>query len=185
VFSTCNAHISQFAKIVVQSIYTSPNSTESASPPPVVTAESPELYALQLSYPPEEEPADSRFLDRKIPKFESFADDFSLAGGSHLNAEVEPFASPVDSAVTSSSDSSSTSAFPLFSGTGEMAELPWSAGADFKPDLENFNVPYQVAEANGHPAFIDGHSLEFSIYDNYGFHTIPDDTLANLADHYI
>lgn len=155
----------------MQSIYTSPTPESAHSESPLIKSpeESPELYAVQLSYPPPEDPTSSRFLDQKIPKFEGYPqDDFSLASGSHHhhpNLDVAPFPSPVDSVVTtSSSASSSASAFPLFTTTpaatgvdaaaasgdaigvgGDASHLWTPSGHEFKPvdntmPLDNFGI---------------------------------------------
>ncbi|KAH9485299.1 hypothetical protein JR316_0002207 [Psilocybe cubensis] len=160
------------------SIYTSPTpeSAPSESPPIKSPEESPELYAVQLSYPPPEDPNSSRFLDQKMPKFEGYPqDDFTLTTGSqpHSNLDVAPFPSPVDSVVTtSSSASSSASAFPLFTTTptttdataatasgdavctgGDTSHLWTPSSHDFKPvdnamPLDNFGIlsSYEVVE---------------------------------------
>lgn len=129
-----------------QSIYTSgpdadepPAATAAEGTPPSSASasasaeDSPELFALQLAYPPPDDAATSRFLDIATgatarPKFEPFADDFAL-GSAHHHAHADPpfGASPVDSVLTaaSSSSASSSAAFPLFA-----AHEPLTGGAD-------------------------------------------------------
>lgn len=189
------AHILTFS---VQSIYTSPTPEASSESPPIKSPEeSPELFAIQLSYPPPEDPGASRFLDQKILKFEDFPDEFSLASGSHLDGA--PFSSPVDSvATTSSSASSSASAFPLFTGAETAPDTTgdshlWApSGHEFKPadmPLDNFGIlsTYEVVEpagGGGIPNFVDNPNLDFNLYDNYTFQGISDDALASLAEPY-
>jgi hypothetical protein len=149
-----------------------------------VSTESPELYAVQLSYPPPEEPGASRFLDQKvcIPKYEPLPGEFSMA--------TDCFVSPVESTITSSS-SSSSSAFPLFaSETTEPVKSeeshPWASGSDFnKPNqmtLEHYPIlsTYEAVEPGGDHNFSD-----FSLYDNFTFHGIADDNMTSIAENYI
>ncbi|KAF8160993.1 hypothetical protein B0H34DRAFT_362108 [Crassisporium funariophilum] len=173
------------------SIYTSPipeSGEDSAVETP--NTDSPELYAVQLSYPPAEDSGSSRFLDQKhcIPKYEPLPDDFTMQ-------QSEPFSSPVESTITTSSSSSSS--FPLFTGegmdTGHTNEThSWANGSDFKPSdsmLENFNIltTYEAVEPVGGPVhnFGDHPGLDFDIYDNFGFHGITDDSLNTLTDQFI
>ena len=195
--------------IVNKSIYTSPSAEPTESPVDVSPIESPELYALQLSYPPPEEPTMSRFLDQQkvgIQKYEGFPEHFSM--GAHATMSSIPndsvidseFPSPVDSVVTTSSSSSSPSAFPLFSGEASnhrephtIETHPWAAGADLKSNevaLENFNIlaSYEAIDQgeSGVHNYPENVGLDFNIYDNYGnFQGMPDDTLASMAEHYI
>jgi hypothetical protein len=194
------------ADSLVKSIYTSPTAEPTESPVDVSPVESPELYALQISYPPPEEPTMSRFLDEQklgIQKYEGFPEHFSLgaqATSSNIPNDGSDFASPVDSVVTNSSSSSSSSAFPLFSGeTTEQPEPhaiethPWATGPDLKSNemvIENFNIlaSYEAIEQGGSgvPNYSEGSGLDFNIYDNYGnFQSMPDDTLATMTEHYI
>ncbi|PPQ64989.1 hypothetical protein CVT26_015698 [Gymnopilus dilepis] len=186
------------------SIYTSPppESADSSPSDTPVSPESPELYALQLSYPPPDEPTPiSRFLDQKVPKYPQLSEDYAIAPAADGG---EPFPSPVDSVATSSSASSSSSAFPLFTGDHSAVEnnaasaaephAAWTANGDYKPDmsLEHFNIisSYEVVDQNGANAgihnFADNPGLDFNLYDNYAaFQGISDDTLTNLADPYM
>ncbi|KDR75411.1 hypothetical protein GALMADRAFT_554495 [Galerina marginata CBS 339.88] len=180
------------------SIYTSPPESTDSSPvdTPPASVDSPELYALQLSYPAPDEPSSSRFLDQKVPKFEPFPDEFSMPGTSNRDG-AEPFPSPVDSVgTTESSESSPTSAFPLFSGGERTVEnqtttethTTWASGSEFKSngDMAMEHYTYEVVESSTSGPihnFADNSGLDFNIYDNYGFQGI-DDTLANLADPY-
>ncbi|KAF9484463.1 hypothetical protein BDN70DRAFT_910669 [Pholiota conissans] len=200
------------------SIYTSTADAED-SPPPTSSAEaassaasteSPELYAIQLSYPSPDEAINSRFLDQQkgitIPKYEPFADEFPLPLGTA--GDLDPaFASPVDSVITatsSSATSSSCAAFPMFASDGthttgaEQHNNPWGAPFKVEMPLDNYNIlsSYEV-DGNGSGAgaavgggggihtFGDNPALDFDLYDNYTFAGIADDALANLADQYI
>jgi len=148
----------------------------------------------------------SRFLDQQklgVQKYEGFPEQFSI--GSHVTSSNIPndgseFASPVDSVVTTSSSSSSSSAFPLFSGEAtEHREAhaiethPWAASTDLKSNelaLENFNIlaSYEGIDQGGSgvPTYPEAPGLDFTIYDNYGnFQSMPDETLATMAEHYI
>ncbi|KJA27772.1 hypothetical protein HYPSUDRAFT_197932 [Hypholoma sublateritium FD-334 SS-4] len=126
------------------SIYTSAPDPDEApapaesTPPSSASAsaeDSPELFALQLAYPPPDDAAASRFLDvaagaraARSAKFEPFADDFALgAHPAHHHADPPFGASPVDSVLTaaSSSSASSSAAFPLFA-----PHEPLTGGAD-------------------------------------------------------
>jgi hypothetical protein len=152
--------------------------------------ESPELYAIQLSYPPPEEPGTSHFLDQKvcIPKYEPLQEEFSMA-----NTASDSFVSPVESTITSSS---SSSAFPLFaSETTEPVkseESHWDSGSD-KPNemaLEHYPIlsTYEAVEPG-----VDHNFGDFSLYDNvisntmesevvFTFHGIAED---NMTENYI
>lgn len=183
----CNfIYLFDFFLIRQQSIYTSPIS-EAAESSPVddISTESPELYAVQLSYPPEE-PGTSRFLDQKvcIPKYEPLPGDFSMA-----NPTSDSFVSPVESTITTSS-SSSSSAFPLFaSETTEPIKSeeshPWASGSDFnKPHemtLEHYPIlsTYEAVEPGDH------NFSDFSLYDSFTFHGIADDNMTSIAENYI
>ncbi|KAF8894919.1 hypothetical protein CPB84DRAFT_1782635, partial [Gymnopilus junonius] len=187
------------------SIYTSPppESADSSPSDTPVSPESPELYALQLSYPPDDTAAPTRFLDQKVPKYPQYSEEFAVPHTVPADGG-EPFPSPVDSVATSSSASSSSSAFPLFSGEHAAVEngtsatethAPWAAHGDFKPGgdiaLEHFNIisSYEVVEQNGTGTgihnFGDNSGLDFNLYDNYAFQGIADDTLTSLADPYL
>jgi len=159
-----------------------------------VSTESPELYAVQLSYPPPEEPGTSRFLDQKacIPKYEPLPEEFSIAN------PPDPFVSPVESTITTSSSSSSSSAFPLFASEttepvcAKSEESHTWAGSDFnKPNemaLEHYPIlgTYEAVEPSGDHNFGDHSALDsFSLYDNFNFHGIADDNLTSIAEHYI
>lgn len=165
-----------------------PETAESSSVETSST-ESPELYAVQLSYPAPEDPGTSRFLDQKtcIPKYEPLPDEFSIA-----NLTSETFVSPVESTFTTSSDSSS---FPLFASETTEAvspkseeSHPWVSGSGFnKPNempLENYPI-LTTYEPGGDHNFGDHSALDFSLYDNFTFHGITDDNLTNIAEHYI
>ncbi|KAJ3508882.1 hypothetical protein NLJ89_g5518 [Agrocybe chaxingu] len=186
------------------SIYTTPatDSAESSSIEAPVDAESPELYAPQLSYPPPEDPSESRFLDQKmcIPKFEPIPAEMPLSVVAPITIpkdhDADHFPSPVESVGTASS--SSSSAFPLFAGHSSsdldpraMDSRHWTHDGDFKSGdmaLENFNnilSSYEVSEPVNGSHYPDGPGLDFNMYDNFSFHGIHDDALANLADHYI
>ncbi|KIM45171.1 hypothetical protein M413DRAFT_441854 [Hebeloma cylindrosporum] len=185
------------------SIYTSPSAEPTESPVDVSPAESPELFALQLSYPPPDEPAMSRFLDQQklgVQKYEGFPEHFAIGGhatSSNIPNDGSEFPSPVDSVVTTSSSSSSSSAFPLFSGEAtehrEPHEThPWATGTDLKSNdlVDNFNIlaSYEAMEQGGSgvPAYPEASGLDFNIYDNFGgFQSMPDDSLPTMTDHYI
>lgn len=147
-------------------------------------------------------------MDQKVPKFEPYPDDFSLANGSQVDGA--PFASPVDSVVTTSSSESSTSAFPLFSGAADTTisassgggggdsqlqqqqQQHWASNPDFKSAdmaLENFNIlsSYEVVEPGGSGGihnFNDNAGLDFNLYENYAFQGISDEALSTLAEQY-
>lgn len=164
---------------------------ETAESPSVETSptESPELYAVQLSYPTLEESSTTRFLDQKIciPKYEPLGEGFSVG-----NSTSDSFISPVESTITTTttSSSSSSSAFPLFaSETTEAASAkteeshPWASGSDFdKPNelaLEHYPIlgTYEAVEPTGDHSFGDQSAIDFSLYDNFTFHGIADDNL--------
>ncbi|PPQ99731.1 hypothetical protein CVT24_009714 [Panaeolus cyanescens] len=184
------------------SIYTSPTpdneSSASSSAEASPAAESPELYAMQLSYPPPDD-SSSRFLDQQQHAHKS--EYITIPVPPHTADEQDLFVSPVESTMTTSSSSSASSVFPLFAAdpSDQSGNQPWTTGAnstDFKSAAElglgNYNlmVPYDAVDTLGHAsgvhAFTDNPPLDFTIYDNFGFHPgISDDTITNLADSYI
>lgn len=136
---------------------------ETAESPSVETSstESPELYAVQLSYPPEE-PGTSRFLDQKvcIPKYESLPEGFSMG-----NSTSDSFVSPVESSAKSE-ESHQWASESEFNKPNEMA-------------LEQFPIlgTYEAVEPNGDHTFGDHPALDFSLYDNF--------TYDSMAENYI
>jgi hypothetical protein len=201
-------------RIHTQSIYTSSADVDDspvgeAASSSAASTESPELYAVQLSYPPPDEVMTSRFLDQQkacIPKYEPFGEEYPLPLGTP--ADLDPaFASPVDSVITatSSSAASSCAAFSLFSGDvtavgGDSAGAGGQAGAEqhnpwgppYKVNdmpMENFNllVSYEAVDGSanggggggGIHTFGDNPALDFDLYDNYSFAGIADSTLAS------
>lgn len=145
----------------------------------------------------------SRFLDQQklgTEKYDGFPEHFPIGGNatsSNILNDGSEFASPVDSIVTTSSSESSSSAFPLFSGEATehhephaIETHPWAAGTDPKSNelaFENYSIlgSYEAIEQGG--SGVSNYSeVDFNIYDNYGnFQTMPDDTLATMAEHYI
>jgi hypothetical protein len=142
----------------------------------------------------------SRFLDQQKLGIQAFPEHFSIdahATSSNIPNDGSEFASPVDSVVTTSSSSSSSSAFPLFSGEATehpephaIETHPWAAVTDPKSNeiaFENYNMlaSYEAIEQGG--SGVPNYSeVDFNIYDNYGnFQSMPDDTLATIAEHYI
>lgn len=176
-----------------QSIYTSPipeatESTQQTESPPT---QSPELVALQLSYPTEDSDRNI-YLDASpaVTKFESLPDDFPfMASGS------DTFSSPVESNATASS---SSSAFPAFTAdipdahsTERTCNTSWPS--DYKPSnigLDHYNMitNYDAVDSAGNnPNYVDESAggFGFSLYDTLAFQSMSDDALVTISDQYL